>query len=117
MQASSLFIGNIKVNLEEELGFPFYFGKTDPDVPEPLGVIGNPNTQNARTAKVGRLIEDVTLQIDIYLPKQYNLLQVNNIRDKAVRMLGRKEVNSTISIDDSTNRNLWRINIRSTQII
>lgn len=105
------------MNLEQKLGFPFYFEHPDPSIPEPLGVVGNPNTQNDRTAKTGRLIENFSLQIDIYLPKQYNILQVNNIRDKAVRIIGRKEVNTSISPDDSTNRELWRINIRLSQII
>lgn len=117
MQPSSLFIGNMKVNLEEELGFAFYFKHPDPSILEPLGVVGNPNTQNYRTAKTGRLIEDLSLQVDIYLPKQYNILQVNEIRDEAVRVIGRRDVTTNVSIDKSTNREVWRILILITQII
>lgn len=114
---SSLFIGNLKMKLEQEFEFDFHYKHPDPSVLEPLGVIGNPNTQNSKTAKTGRLIEDFGLQIDIYLPKQYNKLQVDSIRSKAVRIIGRKDVNSSISEDDSTNRKVWRINIRLTKII
>lgn len=107
----------MKVNLEEELGFTFYFNHPDPSILEPLGVVGNPNTQNYRTAKTGRLIEDLSLQVDIYLPKQYNILQVNEIRDKAVRAIGRRDVTTNISVDKSTNRELWRILILISEII
>lgn len=117
LQPSSLFIGNLKVNLEEELGFTFYFNHPDPSILEPLGVVGNPNTQNYRTAKTGRLIEDVSLQVDIYLPKKYNILQVNDIRDQAVRIIGRRDVTTSVSLDNSTNREVWRIFIRISQII
>ena len=105
------------MNLEKELGFAFYFKHPNPDILEPLGVLGNPNTNNSRTAKTGQLIEDVSLQVDIYLPKQYNILQVNEIRDTAIKKIGRRDVTSSISIDQSTNRELWRILIRVTQII
>lgn len=105
------------MKLEKELGFEFHLKHPDPSIPEPLGVIGNPNTNKDRTAKNGRLIEDLGLQIDIYLPIQYNVLQVNNIRDKAVRIIGRKDINTSTSEDDSTNRKLHRINIRLTKII
>ena len=117
MQPSSLFIGDMKVNLEEELGFSFYFKQPDSSVLEPLGIVGNPNTQNYRTAKTGRLIEDLNLQVDIYLPKQYNILQVNEIRDQAVRIIGRRDVTTSVSPDNSTNREVWRILIRISQII
>lgn len=117
LQPSSLFIGNLKVNLEEELGFAFYFKHPKPEVLEPLGVVGNPNTNNNRTAKTGRLIEDVSLQVDIYLPKKYNILQVNDIRDQAVRIIGRSGVTTSVSPDNSTNREVWRILIRISQII
>lgn len=105
------------MNLEESLGFPFYFGLPSPEIAEPLGVVGNHNADDSRTAKNGRLIEDLRLQIDIYLPKQYNLLQVNEIRDKAIRTIGRKGINSSVTTDDSTNRELWRININISKII
>lgn len=114
---SSLYIGNLKRKLEEELEFDFHLKHPDPSILEPLGVIGNPNTNNNRTAKTGRLIEDLGLQIDIYLPIQYNILQVNNIRDQAVRIIGRQDVNTSTDEDDSTNRKLWRINIRLSKII
>lgn len=117
MQPSSKFIGNTKVNLEQELGFTFYFEHPKPEILEPLGVVGNPNTNSDRTAKNGRLIEDVSLQVDIYLPKKYNILQVNEIRDQAVRIIGRSGVTASVSPDNSTNREVWRILIRITQII
>ena len=55
----------MKVNLEEELGFSFYFKQPDSSALEPLGIVGNPNTQNYRTAKTGRLIADLHLHVDI----------------------------------------------------
>lgn len=117
LQPSSLFIGNLKVNLEKELGFTFYFKHPEPEILEPLGVVGNPNTNNSRTAKNGRLIEDVSVQVDIYLPIRYNILQVNEIRNEAVKIIGRKDVSSSVSEDKSTNRTVWRINIRLSKII
>jgi hypothetical protein len=115
--ASTVFIGELKVKLENELGFPFHFDQPDPSEIEPLGVVGSHNTNNNRTAKVGRLIEDLSLQIDIYLPIKYNKLQVNDVRAKAVKIIGRRSVSTSVSEDNSTNRNLWRINILINQII
>lgn len=117
MEKSSEYIGEMKLKLENLLEIPFYFDLPSPDTPEPLGVMGDPSTNNHRTAKTHQLIEDLTLQIDIYLPRQMNKLQVNNIRQKAVRIIGRKNINSSISKDNSTNRTLWRININVQNII
>lgn len=117
MQATSSFIGNLKLKLEKELGFDFYFEHPDPTILEPLGVVGTHNAQNNRTAKTGGLIQDVSLQIDIYLPIKNNQLQVSDAREHALKIIGRKDVSSSISEDNSTNRKLWRINIRITNII
>lgn len=117
LEKTTTYIGNLKLKLEEQLEIPFYFDLPNPEKPEPLGVIGDPFTDNHRTAKTHQLIEDLMLPIDIYLPKQINKLQVNDIRQKAVSITGRQNTNSSISKDDSTNRVIWRIHIETKNIL
>ena len=99
------------------LDMPILFKLPEPSFREPFIVIGSHNSTDFRTAKVGNLIEDTTLNIDIYLSNK-SRTSAEEIRSKAVRLIGRRNgVDSTILIDNSVGREVYHIPIRISEII
>ncbi len=112
----TLFIKEISEKLES-LEMPILFKLPEPSVREPFIVIGSHNPNDFRTAKIGRLIEDTTLNIDIYLSTN-SRAKAEEIRTKAVRAIGRRNgISSTIIIDDSIGREVYHIPIRVSEIV
>lgn len=99
------------------LDMPILFKLPEPSFREPFIVIGSHSNIDWRTAKVGNLIEDTTLNIDIFLSNN-SRTEAEEVRSKAVRIIGRREgVDSTLLIDNSIGREVYHIPIRVTEII
>lgn len=115
--ATTLYIKEISNKLRT-LDMPVLFKLPEPSFREPFIVIGSHiSTSDLRTAKTGSLIEDNTLNIDIFLSNK-SRTKAEEIRSKAVRMIGRREgVDSTLLLDNSIGREVYHIPIRIREII
>lgn len=112
----TLFIKEISEQLKG-LDMPILFKLPDSSFREPFIVIGSHSEMDFRTAKIGNLIEDTTLNIDIFLSTD-SRTEAEEIRSKAVRLIGRRDgIDSTILIDKSIGREVYHIPIRITEII
>lgn len=113
---TTLYLKEIESRLEA-LDMPIYYKLPKPEVLEPFIVIGSHRSNTGRTAKVGRVIEDNTLNIDIYLPIN-SRTEAEETRSKAIRIIGKREgVDSTILTDDSIGRETYHIPIRVSELI
>lgn len=114
--STTLYLKEIETRLES-LDMPIYYKLPDPDVLEPFIVIGSHNSNTGRTAKVGKVIEDNTLNVDIYLPID-SRTEAEETRSKAIKAIGRREgVDSTILTDDSIGRETYHIPMRISEIV
>lgn len=113
----TLFIKEVSEKLKA-LDMPILFKLPEASFREPFIVIGShSSTSDYRTAKVGNLIEDTTLNIDIFLSNN-SRTKAEEVRSKAVRIIGRREgVDSTVLIDNSIGREVYHIPIRIKEII
>jgi len=113
----TLFIKEISEKLKI-LDMPVLFKLPEPSFREPFIVVGShSSTSDYRTAKIGNLIEDTTLNIDIFLSND-SRTKAEEIRSKAVRIIGRREgVDSTLLLDKSIGREVYHIPIRIKEII
>lgn len=115
-QPMTIYLKGIENKLSK-LDIPILFKLPDASYPEPFIVLGSHNSIDFRTAKTGNLIEDTTLNIDIYMPISSRLV-AEEVKSKAARLLGRTEnIDSTMLIDDSIGREVYHIFIRVTDII
>lgn len=74
------------------LNVPIRFKLPEASVAEPFLVIGGITSDTSKTAQTGLIIEDSTVQIDIYLPGNKNRAYAEDIKSQAVRLLDRKSV-------------------------
>lgn len=101
----------------EKLGLPIYFELPSADVAEPFLVIGNNSSTSDKTAQTGAIIEDMTVQIDCYLPGDSRTV-AEETRSKIIRALGRnKRVSSSVLQDKSIGRLVYHIVVRITHTI
>lgn len=99
------------------LDIPVHYKLPDPEVPEPFAVIGGHDSNTSRTAQNGSVIEDNTLNVDIYVSANSRTV-AEETRSKAVRAIGRREgVDSTIMMDDSIGREVYHVAIRISDIL
>lgn len=100
------------------LGLPIHFKLPDASVAEPFLVIGGITSDTSKTAQTGLIIEDSTVQIDIYLPGNKNRAYAEDVKSQAIRLLGRNtRTTSTILMDNSIGREVYHIVIKTTETI
>ena len=102
----------------EPLGLPIHFKLPGASVSEPFLVVGGIISDTSKTAQTGLIIEDSTVQIDIYLPGNKNRAYAEDVKSQAIRLLGRTtRTNSTILVDNSIGREVYHIVIKTTETI
>ena len=103
---STLFLKELHDRLEV-LAIPIYFHLPDPDVLEPFVVIGSNSSDTSQTAQTGVVIEDITVNIDIFLDGS-SRTDAEEVKSKALRAL-----NATANIipDDSIGRDVYHVSI------
>lgn len=100
------------------LNIPIYFNLPDSSVLEPFLVIGQTNSDTSKTVQTGLIIEDLSVQIDIFLPDDESRGGVERVRSEAIRRIGRNNrMASTVLKDDSIGREVYHIVINLTEII
>lgn len=100
------------------LGLPIHFKLPDASVAEPFLVIGGITSDTSKTSQTGLIIEDSTVQIDIYLPGNKNRAYAEDVKSQAIRLLGRNtRTTSTILMDNSIGREVYHIVIKTTETI
>lgn len=100
------------------LSIPIYFKLPDASVVEPFLVVGGITSDTSKTAQTGLIIEDSTIQIDIFLPGSKSRVYAENIKSQAIRLLGRnRRTTSTILMDSSIGREVYHIVIKTTETI
>lgn len=108
---------SIKKRLEP-LKIPVFFKLPNASVVEPFLVVGGITSDTSKTAQTGLIIEDSTLQIDIFLPGGKSRAYAENIKSQAVRLLGRSTRTTTnILVDNSIGREVYHIIIQLTETI
>ena len=106
---STLFLKELHDRLEV-LAIPIYFHLPTPDVLEPFIVIGSNSSDISRTAQTGAVIEDVTVNIDIFLDGS-SRTDAEEVKSKALRALGRRNATANIIPDDSVGRDVYHVSI------
>lgn len=106
---STLFLKDLQKRLEV-LAIPVLFKLPKPDVLEPFIVIGSNNSDNSKTAQTGAVIEDVTVNIDIYLDGSSRTV-AEEVKSKAILAIGRRQVTANIIPDDSIGRDVYHVSI------
>ncbi|MBP2621124.1 hypothetical protein ACVRXQ_12115 [Streptococcus panodentis] len=100
------------------LGFPVHFKLPSASVAEPFAVVGAITSDTSKTAQTGLIIEDSTVQIDIYLSGSKSRVYAENVKSQAIRLLGRStRTTSSILMDNSIGREVYHIVIRMTETI
>ena len=112
---------NLLRGLKKRLGvlnIPIHFKLPDASVVEPFLVVGGITSYTSKTAQTGLIIEDSTIQIDIFLPGSKSRVYAENIKSQATRLLGRNtRTTSTILMDNSIGREVYHIVIKTTETI
>lgn len=112
---------NLLRDLKKRLGalnIPIHFKLPDASVVEPFLVVGGIASDTSKTAQTGLIIEDSTIQIDIFLPGSKSRVYAENIKSQAIRILGRnRRTTSTILMDNSIGREVYHIVIKTTETI
>ncbi|HEL2202512.1 TPA: hypothetical protein TZE08_002135 [Streptococcus suis] len=115
-QASTVYLKSIQDKLSI-LELPIHFELPSPDIPEPFIVIGTNSSDSGKTAQTGVLIEDMTVQIDCFLPGD-SRTYAEEMRSKIVRSLGRnKRITSNVLQDKSIGRLVYHIVVKITETI
>ena len=104
---STLFLKELHDRLEV-LAIPIYFKLPNSDVLEPFIVIGSNSSDTSQTAQTGAIIEDITVNIDIFLDGS-SRTDAEEVKAKALRALGRRNVTANIIPDDSIGRDVWQV--------
>jgi len=113
---TTLHLKDIETRLKT-LDMPVYYKLPGPEVPEPFAVIGGHDSDTNRTALNGPIIEDNTLNIDIYITAN-SRTEAEETRSKAVRAIGRRSgVDSTIMMDESIGREVYHVAMRISDIL
>ena len=106
---STLFLKELHDRLEV-LAIPIYFYLPNSDVLEPFIVIGSNLSDTSRTAQTGAVIEDITVNIDIFLDSS-SRTNAEEIKSKALRALGRRNATANIIPDNSIGREVYHVSI------
>lgn len=102
----------------EPLGLSIHFKLPDASVAEPFLVVGGIISDTSKTAQTGFIIEDSTVQIDIFLPGNKSRVYAECIKSQAIRLLGRNtRTTSSILMDSSIGREVYHIVIKTTETI
>lgn len=102
----------------EPLGLPVHFKLPTASVGEPFLVIGGITSDTSKTAQTGLVIEDSTVQIDIYLSGNKSRAYAEDVKSQVIRLLGRNtRTTSTILMDNSIGRDVYHIVIKTTETI
>lgn len=102
----------------EPLGLPIYFKLPGASVTEPFLVVGGIISDTSKTAQTGFIIEDSTVQVDIFLPGNKSRVYAECIKSQAVRLLGHSaRMTSSILMDNSIGREVYHIVIKTTETI
>ena len=105
-------------NKLEPLNIPIHFKLPTASVAEPFLVIGGITSDTSKTAQTGFIIEDSTVQIDIFLPGNKSRVYAECIKSQAIRLLGRSaRTTSSILMDNSIGREVYHIVIKTTETI
>lgn len=105
-------------NKLKHLNVPIHFKLPKASVVEPFLVIGGITSDTSKTAQTGLIIEDSTVQIDIYLPGNKSRSYAEDVKSQAIRLLGRNtRTTSTILMDNSIGREVYHIVIKTTETI
>nr|DAU25665.1 MAG TPA: tail completion protein [Caudoviricetes sp.] len=100
------------------LGIPIYFNLPDPNVLEPFMVIGQTSSDTSKTVQTGLVIEDMSVQVDIFLPGNESRGGVERVRSEAIRRVGHNSQMATSVLKDETiGREVYHIVINLTEII
>ncbi|MFI3086802.1 hypothetical protein [Streptococcus sp. 2022WUSS037] len=115
-QVSTVYLKSVQDRLSN-LELPIHLELPSPDVPEPFIVIGTNSSDSGKTAQTGVLIEDMTVQIDCFLPGD-SRTYAEEMRSKIVRSLGRnKRITSNVLQDKSIGRLVYHIVVKITETI
>lgn len=106
---STLFLKELLDRLEV-LAIPIYFYLPNSDVLEPFIVIGSNSSDTSRTAQTGAVIEDITVNIDIFLEGS-SRTDAEEVKSKALRAIGRRNATANVIPDDSIGREIYHISI------
>lgn len=106
---STLFLKELHDRLEV-LAIPIYFYLPNSDVLEPFIVIGSNSSDTSRTAQTGTVIEDITVNIDIFLDGS-SRTDAEEIKSKALRAIGRRNATANIIPDNSIGREVYHVSI------
>lgn len=80
------------------------------DVLEPFIVIGSNSSDTSQTAQTGAVIEDITVNIDIFLDSS-SRTNAEEIKSKALRALRRRNATANIIPDNSIGREVYHVSI------
>lgn len=106
---STLFLKELHDRLEI-LAIPIYFYLPNSDVLEPFIVIGSNSSDTSQTAQTGAVIEDITVNIDIFLDSS-SRTNAEEIKSKALRAIGRRNATANIIPDNSIGREVYHVSI------
>lgn len=102
------FLLGIKTGLSQT-GIPVHFKLPSKDVLEPFYVVGNHLDNDSLSAKFGKAIVDVDLQIDLFYPID-SRTELEEAIFKTKQALGnRRGITSHILIDNSIGREVYRV--------
>ena len=110
-------LANIREKLKP-LNFPIYFNLPEPETLEPFIVIGQTSSDTSKTVQTGLIIEDLGVQVDIFLPGDESRGEVERVRSEAIRRIGRNSRMATNVLKDNTlGREVYHIVLNLTEII
>lgn len=112
----SLYLSDLKKKLAT-LNMPVFFELPNASQVEPFAVIGAVASDSGLTAQTGRMIENVSVHINLFL-KGNSRTAAEEMRAKAIRLLGHhNRITSRVNRDNSIGRDVYNIVIDINEII
>lgn len=100
------------------LNIPIKFKLPKQDTLEPFMVIGQSSSSTSKTAQTGLIIEDMSVQIDIFLPGTESRAGVEKVKSEVLRRIGHnRNINASVLLDDTVGREVYHIVIALTDTI
>ncbi len=114
-------ISELKHIMSSETNIPVYFTLPNETVSEPFIVIGQHNDSDNASPKVGKEVQNITLQIDLFYPMNSRIKLENDmygIKSAVYRSSERiTSINNQVLIDNSVGRDIYHVVMRITALI
>lgn len=117
MNAEIRYMMQLKERLEA-LQLPIFFDMPERTFYDDFVLIGTTTSNTQPSAKLGRVVLDYTVHVDMYVSAHRGREYAMTLIGKAIRLIGQSRgVSTQLVVDDSLGRELFHVSIRVNELI